>query len=99
MMIQRSSKRFIKSKVKQSLEDMLDKHERPKIDYLSIDTEGEFDILKDFDFEKYDIKIITCEHNFANQEKIYFHCSLLMGIKKTNRSLKIDDWYVKRPNL
>ena len=52
---------------------MLDKYNAPKkIDYLSIDTEGsEFDILKNFDFNKYEIKVITCEHNFTNsKEKI-----------------------------
>ena len=99
----RSSKRFIKSKVKTiSLEDMLDKHGAPsKIDYLSIDTEGsEFDILKDFDFEKYDIKIITCEHNFTKSRKDIFSLLTSNGYqRKLTGASKFDDWYVKRPNL
>ena len=43
------------------------------IDYLSIDTEGsEYEILKAFDFKKYKISIITCEHNFSkDRDKIF----------------------------
>lgn len=54
-----------------SLADMLDEHTAPRtIDYLSIDTEGsEFDILSHFDFKKYDIRVITCEHNFTSARK------------------------------
>src|ERR1035437_4573352 len=50
-----------------SLVDLLDKYNAPRvIDYLSIDTEGsEFEILKSFDFNKYQFKAITCEHNFS----------------------------------
>ena len=99
----RSYKRFIKSKVKTiSLEDMLDKHGAPsKIDYLSIDTEGsEFEILKDFDFEKYDIKIITCEHNFTESRKDIFSLLTSNGYqRKLTGASKFDDWYVKRPSL
>jgi FkbM family methyltransferase len=82
-----------------SLSDLLDKHEAPKvIDYLSIDTEGsEFEILKAFDFNRYDIKIISCEHNHTPlRQKIL---ELLSGYgyerKFTNFSL-FDDWYVRR---
>lgn len=50
-----------------SLEDMLKKHEAlKKIDSLSIVTErSEFEILKSFNFDEYDIKIITCEYNYT----------------------------------
>ena len=43
----------------------MEKNSAPKIvDYLSIDVEGsEFDILKDFDFNKWQINLITVEHN------------------------------------
>ena len=95
-------KDLLKAKLKQSLEDMLDKHGAPsKIDYLSIDTEGsEFDILKDFDFEKYDIKIITCEHNFTKSRKDIFSLLTSNGYqRKLTGASKFDDWYVKRPNL
>ena len=55
-----------------SLVDLLDEHRAPtEIDYLSIDTEGsEYDILENFNFQKYKIKIITCEHNYTPQRDL-----------------------------
>lgn len=81
-----------------SLSDMLKKHGAPKeIDYLSIDTEGsEYEILSAFDFKEYDIKVITCEHNYTDmREKIL---SLLSGHgyeRKFDDLSLFDDWYVK----
>ncbi len=81
-----------------TLLDLLDRHKAPKvIDYLSIDTEGsEYEILSGFDFSKYQIKIITCEHNYnENREKIN------KLLKSKGFSLKYsglsrwDGWYVK----
>ena len=48
-----------------SLADLLVKYDAPtRIDYLSIDTEGsEYEILRDFDFDRYEFSVITCEHN------------------------------------
>jgi FkbM family methyltransferase len=80
-----------------SLIDLLDYHAAPKdIDYLSIDTEGsEYEILKAFDFKKYNIKIITCEHNYTpSREKIN---SLLTsnGYEQKYQNIShFDDWYV-----
>ena len=78
-----------------SLNDLLERYDAPKeIDYLSIDTEGtEFEIIKDFDFKKYKIAVITIEHN-GNREEIY---SLLSsyGYRRVLESVSIvDDWYV-----
>ena len=48
-----------------------------QIDYLSIDVEGhEYIILKDFSFQKWEIKLITLEHNLymdgpSNKDKLY----------------------------
>jgi FkbM family methyltransferase len=81
-----------------SLEDLLDKYHAPKeIDYLSIDTEGsEFQILSSFDFDRYEIKLITCEHNFTpTREKI---CSLLTQngyVREFEELSRWDDWYVR----
>jgi len=81
-----------------SLYDLLEKYNAPRyIDYLSIDTEGsEYEILKNFDFEKYAIKIITCEHNYTHmRDNIY---NLLTGagyIRKYENLSQQDDWYVK----
>jgi FkbM family methyltransferase len=81
-----------------SLLDLLKKYEAPKnIDYLSIDTEGsEYEILKQFKFHEYKIRVITCEHNYSeNREKIY---DLLIhnGYKRVYEELSFfDDWYIK----
>ncbi len=81
-----------------SLSDLLAKHSAPfNIDYLSIDTEGsEFEILNSFDFNRYNIKVITCEHNYGeNRDKIH---SLLVskGYERKFESISLfDDWYVK----
>lgn len=50
-----------------TLPDLLKAGRAPKrIDYMSIDTEGsELDILREFDFDSYDIPIITVEHNWS----------------------------------
>ena len=82
-----------------SLVDLLDQNKAPKvIDYLSIDTEGsEYEILANFDFTKYDIRIITCEHNFTiNRDRIY---ALLArhGYSRYFEGLsEFDDWYVRQ---
>ena len=81
-----------------SLNDLLKKYNAPKnIDYLSIDTEGsEFEILNNFDFSFYDIKIITCEHNFGkNREKVHQLLKKNGYIRKMKEFSKFDDWYIK----
>jgi FkbM family methyltransferase len=81
-----------------SLVDLLDKHNAPRqIDYLSIDTEGsEYEILSNFDFQKYEFRTITCEHNFSPmREKIF---NLLTRHGYTRRYIflsSFDDWYVR----
>ncbi len=80
-----------------SLNDLLVKYNAPKfIDYLSIDTEGsEFEILKNFDFNNYRFKVITCEHNFnENREKIYKLLSENGYQRKFTNISKFEDWYV-----
>ena len=55
--------------------DLLAAHNCPReIDYLSIDTEGsELPILNAFDFSKYDIKIVTVEHNYCEPDRQQIH--------------------------
>ena len=82
-----------------SLNDLLVKYDAPKIiDYLSIDTEGsEYEILNAFNFEKFRFRLITCEHNYVNREKIYNLLSS-KGYKRVFENLsKCDDWYVSEP--
>jgi FkbM family methyltransferase len=81
-----------------SLLDMLAKHKAPNIiDYLSIDTEGsEFEILKNFDFDNYQFKIITCEHNFTDMRQNIYELLLSKGyMRKFEHLSRWDDWYVK----
>tara|TARA_B100000780_G_C20781390_1_gene310300 strand:+ start:75 stop:314 length:240 start_codon:yes stop_codon:yes gene_type:complete len=75
---------------------LLIKYNAPRlIDYLSIDTEdSEFEILKNFDFNNYKFRVITCEHNFnKNREKIY----KLLTANGYRR--KFEDWYVLEKKL
>lgn len=81
-----------------SLLDLLEKFNAPKIiDYLSIDTEGsEFEILNSFDFNKYHIKIITCEHNYTpKRNKIYELLTQQGYVRKFVGFSRWDDWYIK----
>ncbi len=54
-----------------SLKDLLKKYNSPKIiDFLSVDTEGsEFEILKNFPFNEYSVKLIAVEHNAHSGRK------------------------------
>jgi FkbM family methyltransferase len=81
-----------------SLFDLLAKAEAPKtIDYLSIDTEGsEFDILRAFDFDRYDVRLISAEHNYSPQRAKIFELLCANGyhhaISEANRIFGFDGW-------
>ena len=94
--IRKRNKEYILETI--SLNDLLVKYNAPKIiDYLSIDTEGsEFDILNNFDFNKYKFRIITCEHNFTpNKNKIHKLLTKNGYVKKHSTLVSfVDDWYV-----
>ena len=83
-----------------SLNDLLIAHKSPKqIDYLSIDTEGsELEILRAFNFDKYDIGIITVEHNFRepNRQVIFDLLTSKGFVRLFEPFSNFDDWYVKR---
>lgn len=77
--------------------DLLARHGAPaEIDYLSVDTEGsEFDILEHFDFDRYKIRIITCEHNFTPNRERVFRLLASKGYRRKFENLsKADDGYV-----
>lgn len=81
-----------------SLNDLLSKHGAPDyIDYLSIDTEGsEYEILKELDFSKYSIGVITCEHNFTTNRELIFELLTSHSYRRVLTNLSnFDDWYVK----
>lgn len=80
-----------------SLEDLLAMYNAPReIDYLSIDTEGsEYEILAAFDFSKYQIRAITCEHNFSPlREKVHSLLAERGYVRKFANISLFDDWYV-----
>jgi FkbM family methyltransferase len=82
-----------------SLNDLLRAHQAPdSIDYLSIDTEGsEFEILSRFDFERYRVAVITCEHNFTPMRHDLHRLLESKGYVRTLQSISsVDDWYVSR---
>ena len=84
-----------------SLIDLLNTYNAPKnIDYLSIDTEGsEYEILEAFDFSKYRISIITCEHNFSKKREKIFKLLNKNGYQRVFQGLsRWDDWYIKSYN-
>jgi FkbM family methyltransferase len=81
-----------------SLLDLLDHYHAPRtIDYMSIDTEGsEYDILREFDFDRYEFRVITCEHNFTPAREGIFSLLTRNGYARKYENLsKFDDWYVK----
>lgn len=86
-----------------SLNDLLTKHNAPQwIDYISVDTEGsEFDILCNFDFERFRVGIFTIEHNYddVHRNKI-LNLMNLMGYKRVYEQISHqDDWYVLSNSL
>lgn len=82
-----------------TLTDLLDKYNAPnEIDYLSIDTEGsEYEILNKFNFNKYQFKVITCEHAWdeVKREKIFNLLTEHGYIRKYIGLSKWDDWYIR----
>lgn len=79
------------------LNHLFEKFSLKEIDYISIDTEGnEYEILKNFDFNKYKVNIFTIEHNF-NKKKRYKIQRLLKnnGYKNILKFIShMDDWYI-----
>jgi len=71
-----------------------------QIDYLSIDTAGsEFEILKNFNFKKYKINVITVEHNYSNNRAKIKKLLIQNGYSRILESLSFwDDYYVLDQN-
>jgi hypothetical protein len=68
------------------------------IDYISIDTEGsEYEIIENFDFNYYDVKVLTIEHNYeeSHRTKIYEKLIKAGYARKYTEISHQDDWYVK----
>lgn len=82
-----------------SLEDLLSSRGAPKfIDFLSVDTEGsEYEILKAFDFNKYEFGLICVEHNYTSSRKEIHDLLSKNGYSQIYEEYSdFDDWYVGR---
>jgi FkbM family methyltransferase len=81
-----------------SLMDLLEQAGAPReIDYLSVDTEGsELAILESFDFDRYEIGVITVEHNYTSSRAGLLELLGKNGFVRKFESLsQWDDWYVR----
>ncbi len=76
-----------------SLDDFLELYNAPRtIDYMSVDTEGsEYEILSALDFSKWNVKLLTVEHNYTNNQILIEKLLFSKGYKKI--SAQWDDWY------
>ena len=85
-----------------SLSDMLARNNAPSvIDYLSVDTEGsELEILSEFDFDRYMIRLLTVEHNFTPERDKLHDLLTRQGFQRKFEALShCDDWYVNTRSL
>lgn len=81
-----------------SLSDLLIEAKAPSdIDYLSVDTEGsEYEILSAFDFNRWNVRLISAEHNRTSSRERVHHLLASNGyIRKWSELSAFDDWYVR----
>tara|TARA_B100000282_G_C31650033_1_gene452560 strand:+ start:46 stop:828 length:783 start_codon:yes stop_codon:yes gene_type:complete len=81
-----------------TLNDLLKENNAPtEIDYISIDTEGsEYEILKNFDFQRYSFKVLTVEHNNTINKTLIDELLIKNGYKKLLEDMsQFESWYVK----
>ena len=65
-----------------TLNNVLKKNKIKKLDYLSIDTEGnEYRIISKFDLKKFKPKVVTIEHNYSSNKKKINKLMLQNGYK------------------
>lgn len=77
----------------QSLDEVLTRLGAPTdIDYISIDTEGsEFDILRTFPLDRWNVRCFTIEHNHSAQRQAIHELLSAHGYQRT--PARWDDWY------
>lgn len=81
-----------------SLNDLLTAHKAPTdIDFISIDTEGsESDILSTFDFDHYNVRLFSIEHNYTDANRKLDNLLLPQGYERVYHDWsKWDAWYRK----
>lgn len=76
-----------------TLGDLLAKYDLPRVDYLTIDTEGaEMAILESFDFARFDVRVIGLENNYKDARLP----ALMAKHGYQFHSVLGDEFYVKR---
>ena len=82
-----------------SLNDLLTHWGAPRrIDYISVDTEGsEVEILKTFDFDRWDVRLMTIEHAREDTKRARIHDLMTAaGYRRKFENISgDDDWYFK----
>jgi FkbM family methyltransferase len=81
-----------------SLNDLLTEAKAPgQIDYMSVDTEGsELEILSHFDFVRWNVFLITVEHNGTPLRKALFELLSRNGYRRVWPEItQFDDWYIR----
>lgn len=81
-----------------SLNDLLIQAGAPRrIDYLSVDTEGsELEILRVFDFDRWDVRAISVEHNKTPARAGLYELLTARGYRRQwPQFSRFDDWYVR----
>jgi FkbM family methyltransferase len=79
-----------------TLNGLLREHAAPPvIDYLSIDTEGsEYEILRAFDFDAFDVRLLSVEHNRTPSETKVESLMRKQRYKRVfRRASRFDAWY------
>jgi FkbM family methyltransferase len=81
-----------------TLDEILDKARAPNwIDYMNIDVEGaEYDVLRGFSFDRYQVGSWTIEHNFETEKRELIRKLMESKGYVRVRSWEVDDWYVHR---
>lgn len=82
-----------------SLNDLLELYRAPSIiDYISLDVEGnEFNILSNFDFDKYHINCLTVEHDFGEMQHNIRNLLKSKGFELfDNDFCEHEDWFVNK---
>jgi hypothetical protein len=93
--VKRTTKNLYKVKTV-TLNDIFYENNLSSVDFLSIDTDGtEYEIIKNFDFKRFKVKILVIEHNYQNFRKP------IVNLLKKNNYVNLfreisghDDWFV-----
>jgi len=81
-----------------TLDEILEKAKAPThINYMNIDVEGaEYDVLRGFSLDRYQVDSFTIEHNYEAQKRELIRQLLEPRGYVRVRSWEVDDWYVHR---